>query len=97
MAVDNDPSVSFARRLGLIGRLYDADLRAREFHVSAVARKFRSQRSMRSTDLPVCRWTRGAVRLIRDHAIEIIVQCLGVLPDGPCAATQGRASRFVRD
>jgi len=76
---------------GLIGRFVTDDLRARGFHVVGVARKFSASQRINAFDLemPVLAMDASALsRLIRDHAIDIIVNCLGVLQDGPGSDTR---------
>ena len=71
---------------GLIGRFVTDDLRARGFRVVAIARRFSASQKATALDLemPVMSMDVAALaRLIRDHEIEIVVNCLGVLQDGP--------------
>ena len=71
---------------GLIGRLVTDDLRARGFHVTGLARKFAASQKIGAFDLEMPLLSADAAalsRLIRDHAIDTVVNCLGVLQDGP--------------
>jgi uncharacterized protein YbjT (DUF2867 family) len=71
---------------GLIGRFVADDLRARGFSVVAVARKFSPSQKTDALDLelPVMAMDAAALaQLISDHAIDSVVNCLGVLQDGP--------------
>jgi uncharacterized protein YbjT (DUF2867 family) len=71
---------------GLIGRFITDDLRARGFHVTGIARRFsRSQEaSALDLELPVLSMDAGSLaRLIGDRGIDFVVNCLGVLQDGP--------------
>jgi uncharacterized protein YbjT (DUF2867 family) len=71
---------------GLIGRFVTDDLRARGFAVFGVARRFSSsqQASAFDLELPLVSMDTGALaRLIGDHSIDVVVNCLGVLQDAP--------------
>ena len=98
MALERPARILLLGASGLIGRFVTDDLRARGFHVVGVARKFSaSQRNNAfDLDLPVLSMDAVALsRLIRDHAIEIIVNCLGVLQDGPGSDTSAVHRDFV--
>jgi uncharacterized protein YbjT (DUF2867 family) len=76
---------------GLIGRFVTDDLRARGFHVTGLARKFAASQKIGAFDLEMPLLSADAValsRLIRDHAIDAVVNCLGVLQDGPGSDTR---------
>jgi len=84
--------VSEARKIlvlgasGLIGRFVTDDLRARGFHVVGIARRFAVSQKASALDLemPVTSMETGALaRLIGEHDIDVVVNCLGVLQDGP--------------
>src|ERR1700682_5494664 len=71
---------------GLIGRFVTDDLRARGFHVVGIARRFSPAQKSGAFDLemPVLSMDSAALaRLIGDHEIDLVVNCLGVLQDGP--------------
>jgi uncharacterized protein YbjT (DUF2867 family) len=71
---------------GLIGRFVTDDLRARGFHVVGIARRFAASQKASALDLelPVVSMDTGSLaRLIGDHDIDVVVNCLGVLQDGP--------------
>jgi uncharacterized protein YbjT (DUF2867 family) len=71
---------------GLIGRYVTEDLRARGFYVAGIARRFPASQKASAFDLemPVLAMDSAAlVRLIGDHRIDLVVNCLGVLQDGP--------------
>jgi uncharacterized protein YbjT (DUF2867 family) len=71
---------------GLIGRFVTDDLRARGFQVTGVARRFSPSQKASALDLemPVMSMETGSLaRLIGDHDIDVVVNCLGVLQDGP--------------
>src|SRR5262249_24075794 len=83
---------------GLIGRFVTDDLRARGFHVIGVARKLAASQRMEALDLEMPLLTMGApalAQLMRDHAIDVVVNCLGVLPDGPGSDTGAGHRDFV--
>jgi uncharacterized protein YbjT (DUF2867 family) len=83
---------------GLIGRFVTDDLRARGFHVIGIARRFASSQKQNPLDLemPVVSMDSAALaRLIGDHDIDIVVNCLGVLQDGPGSDTRDVHRGFV--
>src|SRR5882757_3235193 len=83
---------------GLIGRFITDDLRLRGFHVIGIARHFSPSQKMTPFDLemPVMAMDAAALaRLIRDREIEIVVNCLGVLQDGPGSDTRAVHLDFV--
>ena len=83
---------------GLIGRFVTDDLRARGFHVVAIARRFSPSQKANALDLemPVMSVDAAALaRLIRDHAVDVVVNCLGVLQDGPDSDTRAVHRDFV--
>ncbi len=67
---------------GLIGRFVTDDLRARGFDVIGVARRYAASQRASAFDLemPVMSMDAAAMaQLIRDHGIDLVVNCLGVL------------------
>jgi uncharacterized protein YbjT (DUF2867 family) len=71
---------------GLIGRFLAEDLRQRGFGVVAVARKFAAAQFSHALDLemPLLAVDSATLaRLLNEHAIDVVVNCLGVLQDGP--------------
>jgi uncharacterized protein YbjT (DUF2867 family) len=83
---------------GLIGRFVTDDLRARDFQVIGIARHFSPSQKVTAFDLelPVMSMDAPALaRLIRDHDIDIVVNCLGVLQDGPGSDTRAVHRDFV--
>jgi nucleoside-diphosphate-sugar epimerase len=83
---------------GLIGRFVTDDLRARGFHVVGLARGFSISQKASALDLerPVLSMGTGALaRLMRDHGIDLVVNCLGVLQDGPGSDTRAVHHDFV--
>src|SRR5450432_114668 len=76
---------------GLIGRFVTDDLRARGFPVTGLAREFAASQKIGAFDLEMPLLSADAAalsRLIRDHAIDTVVNCLGVLQDGPGSDTR---------
>jgi uncharacterized protein YbjT (DUF2867 family) len=83
---------------GLIGRFVTDDLRARGFETVGIARHFSPSQKVTAFDLelPVMSMDAPALaRLIRDHDIDIVVNCLGVLQDGPGSDTRAVHRDFV--
>jgi uncharacterized protein YbjT (DUF2867 family) len=83
---------------GLIGRFVTDDLRARGFHVVGIARRFSPSQKTSALDLelPVLPMDTGSLaRLIADHGIDLVVNCLGVLQDGPGSDTGAVHRDFV--
>jgi uncharacterized protein YbjT (DUF2867 family) len=71
---------------GLIGRFITDDLRARGFHAIGVARHLAPSQKTCAFDLELPIMSMDApslARLIRDREIDVVVNCLGVLQDGP--------------
>jgi uncharacterized protein YbjT (DUF2867 family) len=83
---------------GLIGRFVTDDLRARGFEVVGIARRFSpSQKAgARDLEMPVMSMDPAALaRLIGAHEIDLVVNCLGVLQDGPGSDTSAVHRDFV--
>jgi uncharacterized protein YbjT (DUF2867 family) len=83
---------------GLIGRFVTDDLRARGFAVTGVARKLAASQKSNPLDLelPIMSMDAGALAgLLRSCAIDVIVNCLGVLQDGPGSDTTSVHRDFV--
>jgi uncharacterized protein YbjT (DUF2867 family) len=83
---------------GLIGRHVTDDLRARGFHAVGIARHFAASQGEGGLDLemPILSLTPADLaRLIRDHAADAIVNCLGVLQDGGGGSTSAVHRDFV--
>jgi uncharacterized protein YbjT (DUF2867 family) len=83
---------------GLIGRFVTDDLRARGFHVVGVARRFSSSQKASALDLelPVMSMDAASLaRLIGQHGTDLVVNCLGVLQDGPGGDTRAVHRDFV--
>jgi uncharacterized protein YbjT (DUF2867 family) len=71
---------------GLIGRHVTDDLRARGFAAIGVARRFSSSQktSALNLEMPLLALDSAALaRLIADHGIDLVVNCIGLLQDGP--------------
>jgi uncharacterized protein YbjT (DUF2867 family) len=83
---------------GLIGRFVTDDLRSRGFHAVGIARRFSASLKSSSLDLemPIMSMDSAALaRLIADHGIDLVVNCLGVLQDGPGSDTRDVHRDFV--
>jgi uncharacterized protein YbjT (DUF2867 family) len=83
---------------GLIGRFVTEDLRQRGFGVVAVARKFAAAQGSHALDLEmplVATDSPALARLMGEHAIDVVVNCLGVLQDGPGSDTLAVHRDFV--
>jgi uncharacterized protein YbjT (DUF2867 family) len=83
---------------GLIGRFVTDDLRARGFRVVGVARSLSPAQIMNALDveLPILSLDAAALtRLLSDHTVDVVVNCLGVLQDGPGSDTGAVHRDFV--
>ncbi|KJC44408.1 SDR family oxidoreductase [Bradyrhizobium sp. LTSP857] len=83
---------------GLIGRFVTDDLRTRGFRVVGVARKLSPAQRMSALDieLPILSLDAAAMtRLLSEHAVDVVVNCLGVLQDGPGSDTNAVHRDFV--
>jgi len=83
---------------GLIGRFVTDDLRLRGFSVIGVARRFPASQRTHALDLEmkVMAMTSGALaRLLRDREADVVVNCIGVLQDGPGSDTRAVHRDFV--
>ncbi len=83
---------------GLIGRFVTDDLRARGFRVVGVARCLSSAQRMSALDLelPILSLDiTELTRLLNEHAVSVVVNCLGVLQDGPGSNTSTVHRDFV--
>jgi uncharacterized protein YbjT (DUF2867 family) len=83
---------------GLIGRSVTDDLRARDFHVVGVARWFPASQKATPSDIEMPILSMGSAslaRLLRDRGIDLVVNCLGVLQDGPGSDTRAVHRDFV--
>jgi uncharacterized protein YbjT (DUF2867 family) len=83
---------------GLIGRYVTDDLRIRGFETIGVARNLSAAQRATAFDLdmPVMAMASAALsRLLRDRGIDVVVNCLGVLQDGPGSDTRAVHRDFV--
>ena len=83
---------------GLIGRYLTDDLRIRGFEAVGVARSLSAAQRLNALDLdmPVMSMTSSALaRLLRERSIDVVVNCLGVLQDGPGSDTRAVHRDFV--
>lgn len=86
----NQPIILVLGASGLIGRFVTDDLRARGFRVVGLARSLSPAQRMSALDieLPILSLDAAALtRLLREHAVDLVVNCLGVLQDGPGSDT----------
>ncbi|MHC4050891.1 SDR family oxidoreductase [Bradyrhizobium sp. 25ACV] len=83
---------------GLIGRFVTDDLRARGFRALGVARSLSPAQKTSALDieLPILSPDVTVLtRLLREHAVDVVVNCLGVLQDGPGSDTGAVHRDFV--
>ncbi|OQW55851.1 MAG: nucleoside-diphosphate sugar epimerase [Proteobacteria bacterium SG_bin9] len=83
---------------GLIGRFVTDDLRSRGFKVVGAARAFSpaQKRSVDDHDMPIMAMDANALAfLFADRDIDCVVNCLGVLQDGPGSDTSDVHRGFV--
>jgi uncharacterized protein YbjT (DUF2867 family) len=83
---------------GLIGRFVTDDLRARGFRVVGVARSLSPAQKMSALDieLPILSLDAAALtRLLSERTVDVVVNCLGVLQDGPGSDTSAVHRDFV--
>ncbi|MBR0698419.1 SDR family oxidoreductase [Bradyrhizobium diazoefficiens] len=83
---------------GLIGRFVTDDLRARGFRVVGLARSLSPAQRMSALDieLPILSLDAAALaRLLREREVDVVVNCLGVLQDGPGSDTGAVHRDFV--
>src|SRR5882762_10440369 len=83
---------------GLIGRYVTDDLRTRGFQAIGVARIFSPAQKVSADDLelPVMSMDAASLaRLFRECEIDVVVNCLGVLQDGPGSDTSAVHRDFV--
>jgi len=98
MTSANPPRVLVLGASGLIGRFVTDDLRRRGFATIGVARAFPASQRISPLDLelPVVALDAGALaELIRAHEIDVVVNCVGVLQDGPGSDTSAVHRDFV--
>ncbi|MDN5005887.1 SDR family oxidoreductase [Bradyrhizobium sp. GCM10027634] len=83
---------------GLIGRFVTDDLRTRGFRVVGLARSLLPAQKTSALDLerPILSLDAAALaRLLSEHAVDVVVNCLGVLQDGPGSDTNAVHRDFV--
>jgi uncharacterized protein YbjT (DUF2867 family) len=83
---------------GLIGRFLTDDLRRRGLRVVGVARRLSAaqQRAALDIELPILSLDAAALTsLMREQAVDVVVNCLGVLQDGPGSDTHAVHRDFV--
>jgi uncharacterized protein YbjT (DUF2867 family) len=83
---------------GLIGRFVTDDLRAKGFNVVGVARHLSASQKTTAFDLEMPVMAMDAAdltRLMQGHGIDVVINCLGVLQDGPGSDTRAVHRDFV--
>jgi uncharacterized protein YbjT (DUF2867 family) len=83
---------------GLIGRFVTDDLRARGFDAVGVARRFSASQKAALSDIemPILSMDSASLaRLMLEFDIDVAVNCLGVLQDGPGSDTRAVHREFV--
>src|SRR6201987_5223191 len=83
---------------GLLGRFVTDDLRVRGFEVLGMARRLEASQKNSPLDLEMPMMSMDApalASLLRDRAIDVVVNCLGVLQDGPGSDTNAVQRNFV--
>ncbi|MBB4393499.1 SDR family oxidoreductase [Bradyrhizobium sp. ERR14] len=83
---------------GLIGRFVTDDLRARGFRALGMARSLSAAQKTSALDIELPILSLDATmltRLLREHAVDVVVNCLGVLQDGPGSDTGAVHRDFV--
>ncbi|UQD73183.1 SDR family oxidoreductase [Bradyrhizobium japonicum] len=83
---------------GLIGRFVTDDLRVRGFRVVGVARSLSPAQKMSALDIeqPILSLDAAALmRLLCEHAVDVVVNCVGVLQDGPGSDTGAVHRDFI--
>ncbi|MBI5323040.1 SDR family oxidoreductase [Bradyrhizobium sp.] len=93
-----NPNILVLGASGLIGRFITDDLRARGFEAIGAARRFSASQkgSPLDLELPIMSMDASALAaLLRDRAIDVVVNCLGVLQDGPGSDTAAVHRDFV--
>jgi uncharacterized protein YbjT (DUF2867 family) len=92
------PNIIVLGASGLIGRYLTDDLRTRGFHVVGVARHLTPAQKVSAFDLelPVMSMDAAALaELLRTQEAGVVVNCLGVLQDGPGSDTSAVHRDFV--
>ncbi|UFZ02043.1 SDR family oxidoreductase [Bradyrhizobium ontarionense] len=98
MTAAASPRILVLGASGLIGRYVTDDLRRRGFATVGVARAFSGSQRVSALDieLPIMVLDIAALaQLIRTHEIDVVVNCLGVLQDGPGSDTNSVHRDFV--
>jgi uncharacterized protein YbjT (DUF2867 family) len=83
---------------GLIGRFITDDLRIRGFPTVGVARNLSASQRLNASDveLPILSMASAELALLLRHrAIDLVINCLGVLQDGPGSDTRAVHRDFV--
>lgn len=92
------PKIILLGASGLIGRFVTDELRRRGFHVTGVARRFSASQKTSSFDvaMPILSLDAAALSaLLEERGADLVVNCLGVLQDGPGSNTRAVHRDFV--
>ncbi|MGJ4953801.1 SDR family oxidoreductase [Bradyrhizobium sp. HKCCYLS20291] len=98
MMPSTTPRVLVLGASGLIGRFVTDDLRRRGLTAIGIARALSASQRVSSLDieLPIMALDAPALAaLMRAHEIDVVVNCLGVLQDGPGSDTNAVHHQFV--
>ena len=98
MTTPSSPNILVLGASGLIGRFVTDDLRVRGFQVTGVARRFAASQQATSFDIerPILSMDMDALaRLLQEQKASVVVNCLGVLQDGPGGDTRAVHRDFV--
>src|SRR4051812_32364676 len=99
MASSTCPTIVVLGASGLIGSALAADLRRRGFGVVPVARRFTQAQKAALNDrveLPIVDLDADALRrLLEERGADLVVNCIGVLQDGPSGTTEEAHTSFA--
>lgn len=100
MSASGDKSILVLGASGLIGHFVASDLSRRGFAVTAAARRFteaqRDEFGAQGRELSIAGLSAPELaRLLRESEADVVVNCIGVLQDGPGDRTQAVHETFV--
>jgi uncharacterized protein YbjT (DUF2867 family) len=101
MSASGNKSILVLGGSGLIGHFVASDLSRRGFAVTAAARRFtaaqRDNFGTQGREIPIAGLSVAELaRLLRESEADVVVNCLGVLQDGPEDRTQAVHETFVQ-
>jgi uncharacterized protein YbjT (DUF2867 family) len=101
MSASGNKSILVLGAAGLIGHFVASDLSCRGFAVTAVARRFTAAQrynfGAQGREIPIVGLSATELaKLLRDSETDVVVNCLGVLQDGPDDRTQTVHETFVQ-